>query len=129
MSIRVTNRRRLKKYSIGDMRERITIHTRTITAPTYGSVSISETYDSGAFYWASCETLDKKKQTFDGINIPDSATHSFTIRYDETVTAENIINFQDEYYEIIKTSDPDKRRQYLELFSKLKGDDTLTANT
>lgn len=129
MSNRVINRRRLKKYSIGDMRERITIHTRVVTPPSYDSVNITETYDAGVEYWASCETLDKKKQMFAGVNIPESATHSFTIRYDSDITAENVINYEDEYYDILKTSDPDKRKQYTELFCRLKGDDTLAANT
>lgn len=129
MSIRVVNRRRLKKYSIGDMRERITIYTRSITAPSYDSVNITETYNDGVKYWASVETLDKKKQMFAGINIPDSATHSFTIRYDDSITSENVIGYENEYYDILKTSDPDKRKQYTELFSRLKGDDSLAANT
>lgn len=128
MATRITNKRRLRKYSIGDMRERITIHTRTITPPLYDSVDITETYDAGTQYWASIETLEKKKQMFDGVNIPEAATHTFIIRYDSSVTAENIISFQDEYYDILKTGDPDKRKQYLELYSKVKGDDSLDAN-
>lgn len=129
MAIRVTNRRRLKKYGIGDLRERITMHTRVITPPGYDSTEITETYDAGTELWASCETLDKKRQMFAGVNIPETATHSFIIRYNSAITAENIINFEDEYYEILKTSDPDKRKQYLELFSRIKGDDTLAVNT
>lgn len=129
MSTRVLNRRRLKKYGIGDLRERITIHTRTITAPGFDSVDFTETYDVGTDYWASVETLDKKKQLFGGVNIPDAATHTFIIRFDSDVSAENVINWEGEYYDILKTSDPDKRKQYLELFSKVKGDDSLEANT
>lgn len=128
MAIRVTNRRRRKKHTIGDQRERITIHVRTITAPGYDSVEVTETYDAGTEYWASIETMDRKKSMFDGVNIPEGATHYFTIRYDENITAENIINFEGEYYEILKTDDPDKRKQYTELFVKLKGDETLAAN-
>jgi len=129
MSTRVLNRRRLKKYGIGDLRERITIHTRSITAPVFDSVDFTETYDVGTDYWASVETLDKKKQLFGGVNIPDAATHTFIIRFDSDVTAENVINWEGEYYDILKTSDPDKRKMYLELFSKVKGDDSLEANT
>lgn len=129
MPIRVTNRRRLKKYSIGDMRERILIHTRTLTPPSYGSVDITETYDAGTAYWASIETLDKKKQLFDDVNIPNTATHDITIRYDASITAENIVSYDGEYYDILKTSDPDKRKQYTELYCRLKGDNSLASNT
>lgn len=129
MSSRQTRRRRLKKYCIGDLRYRITIHVRTITAPSYNNVGFTETYDTGVKRWASIETIEKKISTFNGVNIPDSATHTFIIRYDSTITAENIISFDDDYYEILDIGNPDKRKQYLELYSKLKGDDTLEAST
>lgn len=129
MPNRQTQRRRLKKYGIGDMRERITIHVRTITPPDYDSVNFTETYDSGVEYWASVETLDKKKQLFGGVNIPDNATHSFIIRYDSDFTSENVIAWEGNYYDILKTSDPDGRKQYVEFFSKLQGDDSLEANS
>ena len=129
MPRRQTNRRRLKKYSIGDMRERITIHTRAITAPGYDGVSFSETWDDGTSYWASCETLDKKRALFSSVNIPEGATDSFIVRYDSSITAENMIRWNGNAYEILRTSDPDGRKQYIELFSRLLGDQTLDANT
>lgn len=129
MSSRNTRRRRLKKYSIGDIRERITIHTRTISAPMFDSVDFTETYDIGVKHWASIETIDKKYSTFSGVNIPENATHSFIIRFDSEVTTENIIAFDGDYYQIISIGDPDKRKQYMELFSKLKGEDTIEAAT
>lgn len=128
MAYRFTNRRRLKKYSIGDLRERIYIHSRGITAPNFDGVDFFETYDSGVGHWAAVETLDKKQALFGGVNIPEGATHSFVIRFDSNITSEYMIRWDGDTYEILKTSDPDKRKQYLELFSRLKGDQTLAAN-
>lgn len=128
MPTRISRRRRLKKYSIGDMRQRITIHSRVITPPVFDNTSITETYDDGIEYWATIETLDKKIQVFDNVNIPPSATHFFVIRFDSTVNSERIVRWLGNSYEILKTSDPDGRRQYTELFSRLMGDETLDAN-
>lgn len=128
MPTRLTSRRRLKKYSIGDMRERITIHTRILTAPDFDSVDLSEQYDIGTETWATIETLDKKRQLFGGVNIPEGATHSFIIRYNADITSENVIRWEGNAYDILRVADFDGRKMYLELFSKLLGDETLEAN-
>lgn len=131
MSIRKVSRRRLKKYVIGDMRERIKIHTRFITAPVFDSAELKETYDTGNLRWAVAETLDylsSGRQMFDEVNLNKAPSHKFTIRYDADITTENIINWQDEYYQIIKTINPDVRKQYLELFCRVKGSEGFEVN-
>jgi SPP1 family predicted phage head-tail adaptor len=129
MPTRSVRRRRLKKYGIGDMRERITIHTRVITPPDFDGVSFTEEYDAGEEVWASVETIFKGESLFNSVNVPDNATHRFIIRFDDTTTSENIIRWEGDAYEILSVTDPDKRQQYLELPAKLLGDETLEANT
>lgn len=129
MPRRVTRRRRLKKYGVGDMRERITIHTRVITPPTFNSSQFSETYDAGIDEWASVETPNNGVSSFSGVNVPEGATHIFVVRFDSSFSTENIVRWEGDAYKILKTNDPDKRQQYLEFFSKLLGDETLDANT
>lgn len=120
--------RRLKKYSIGDMRNRITIHTRAITPPTYANASFTETYDVGIEDWASVETPQKGIAPFSGVNVPEGTTHIFVIRFDSSFSTENVIRWEGDAYKIIRSIDPDKRQQYLEFFTKLLGDETLAAN-
>lgn len=129
MATRSVRRRRLKKYSIGDMRERITIHTRTVTPPDFNSASFTETYDAGTEDWASVETPNRGVSTFSGVNVPDGTTHVFVVRFDAVWSSENIVRWEGDAYEIIDTMDPDKRQQYVELYCNLLGDQTKAANT
>ena len=132
MARRKIKHRKLQKYSIGDMRHRITIHTRAITSGNYDDVSFTETYDAGTEDWASVETpttISKGIAVFNGVNVPETTTHIFVIRFDSAITKENVIRWEGDAYKILKTNDPDKRQQYLECASRLLGDQTLAANT
>lgn len=110
------------------MRERITLHSPVMTAPSYGSVSITKTYDLGEDRWASVETIDKKRSLFGGVNIPENATHSFIIRYEDWISSETVVKWDGNLYNILKTNDYDGRKLYLELFSRLLGEEILTVN-
>lgn len=129
MAERSVRRRRLRKYSVGDMRERITIHTRTITPPDFNSAAFTETYDAGIEDWASVETPHKGVSLFSGVNVPDNTTHIFITRFDATWTSENIIRWEGDAYKILSIIDPDKRQQYVEMYARLLGDETKAANT
>ena len=123
--------RKLQKYSIGDMRDRITIHTRAITPPTYANASFTETYDVGVEDWALVETpttISKGIAVFNGVNVPTGTSHIFVVRFDSVWTKENVIRWEGDSYKILKTNDPDKRQQYLEFACRLLGDETLAAN-
>ena len=123
--------RKLQKYSIGDMRHRVTLHTRVITPPNYANAEFTETYDVGVEDWAFVETpttVGKGIAVFNGVNVPPKTPHIFVIRFDSAITKENVIRWEGDSYKILKTNDPDKRQQYLELASQLLGDETLDAN-
>lgn len=131
MARRTIRHRKLQKYSIGDMRHRITIHTRVITPPDYSGVSFSQTYDSGIDDWASVETpttISKGIARFNGVNVPTGTSHIFVIRFDSAITKEKVIRWEGDAYQILKTNDPDKRQQYLECAARLLGDETLAVN-
>ena len=84
MPTRKVNHRRLKKYAVGDMRERILIHTRNLDAPGPDSVKFSEIYDAGDGRWANVETLDLQgsaQRRFDNVELSDRPSHIFTIRF------------------------------------------------
>lgn len=132
MATRKTAKRRLKKYAIGDMRERITLHERTITAPVFGSAAFTEAYDTGVTVWASASTLSlvsAGQALFDGVQMKDRPTDVFIIRYRDNVTTETIIRWQGNAYEIKEIINPDRRKQYIELRSRIIGDVNKEANT
>jgi len=131
MPTRQVQRRRLKKYAIGDMRERITIHVRTATAPAFNTASMSEDYDDGTPVWAAVMTLDfanSGQNIFDSVNLQTAPSHKMVIRYRNDITAENIIRWRDNEYKILRIINPEERNQYLEMFVNLKGDEDFAAN-
>lgn len=129
MARRFTRRRPLKKYGIGDMRHIITVHTRSLTPPAFDSASFLETYDDGVEHWASVETPKDGVSLFSGVNVPEGVTDLFIIRYDSTITTENIVRWEGNAYKILGTTNPDRRNQYLELAVRLLGNETLETNT
>lgn len=129
MSTRRIFRRRLRKAPIGDRRDRIKIHVRAITAPVFDSADFRETYDVGIDTWAKVESIDSAgRDDFDDVSMVAGATHRFDIRYRPNVTSENIIGYQDEYYEVLRVDDPENRHISLILHARVKGDDTVEAN-
>lgn len=131
MARRKVRHRSLTKYSIGDMRHRITIHVRNITAPDYNSVDFSEAYNAGTEEWAFVATptiLSSGKAVFDGVNLAEGTSHVFVTRFDSSYTEQNEIRWEGDSYDILKTDDPDKREMYLIFHTRLRGDETLEAN-
>lgn len=131
MPRRKVRHRPLKKYPIGDMRERITLHVRAITEPDFDSAEFTETYDEGVECWAMVETPTvnfKGQNIFDGVNINEAATHVFIIRFDSEFTAQNMIKFEGETYDILPIDNPDRRDEYLILPARLLGNSDLRVN-
>ena len=131
MAKRVVDRRPLKKSAVGDMRERIELRQRDVKPPKFGTSSITEEYEIIDTVWAKMETskfAGTGRQEFDAVNLGPRATHIFTIRFNADVSAETVVTYRGENYEILNDIDPEERQQYLALNCKLKGDKTLEAN-
>lgn len=131
MSIRQVSRRPLKKRSIGDRRELITLYERRVSGPSFSNaaprikdVTLLET-------WADVRTIMSYK-SFDQTNPQadtERATHVFNIRYRESVTSETRIRWRDENYEILNIEDPEERREQLNLYAIIEGSITKKVNT
>jgi head-tail adaptor len=138
MSTRKVTRRRLKKYAVGDMRNRIGLYKRDIKSPGFQSSKFQEEYTLITKVWAFVATLNLGEIVFDNVRIKSksgnfstksiSPSHKFVIRYRSDITSETRILWRDKYYEIIPTINPEERNQYLELYSVLVGSKDLEAN-
>ena len=78
--------RPLQKFSIGDMRDIIKVHVRSITTADYDGFGFSESYDNGVDEWARVTTPAAVSRSigrnlFDDVNLPEGTTHIFTIRF------------------------------------------------
>ena len=135
MSKLKVDRRPLKKTPVGDMRDRILIRERSVSAPDFdNSAKATETYKTIASVWAKVVTNVSGKKIFDGVNedtgggILLSSTHIFTIRYMEGITSEHVVDYKGENYEINRVVNPEERNMYLQIYCKLLGDRTKEAN-
>ena len=140
MSRLKTTHRRKKRYAIGDLNQRITLHKRELAPPVHDSAAATESYATGTTVWASVNTpefVGTGLQIFDKVNIPEgkSPSHKFVIRWQKflndgmtPITTQTIIRWQGDAYKILATRNPENRNEYYELFSKLMGDETKGAN-
>ena len=132
MSERRVKRRRLTKFAVGDMRERISLEERSIAPPTFGSQAFTEEYTALDTVWASVETKDfanSGQRFFNAVNDPAlTPSHVFTIRWRDDITTETRVRWQDELYKLLLLTDPQERHQYLVLNAKLLGSDEKEVN-
>jgi len=128
VSERKVKRRPLKKISIGDMNQRVSLFCRSIKGAAYNKASLSESYSKIADVWSKVESIGSGFQEFAGIDISQAATHIFVIRFRDDVTTETVIQFDGSNYEILNKDDPESRHEYLILTSRLKGKKELEAS-
>lgn len=138
MSTRKVVRRRLKQYATGDLDARIKLVKRELKSPTFQSSKPRIQYTLIKEVWASVKTLTLGEIVFNEVKIKGKSnnnstaagapSHLFVIRFRENVTSETRIEWRNNYYEIIKTINPEERNEYLELYSILAGTKELEAN-
>lgn len=134
MSKRQVKRRKLTKYSIGDMKARISIETKTQTT-AFDSPEAIQSFSVFATTWAQVDTVEAGgssspgDQYYGGINLDSKTLHIFTIRHRTGLNASNMyIRWEDTLYRIRKIKNPEENSQYLNLICRKEGDDTLGAS-
>lgn len=125
MSQRIVQRRKLRKVSVGDLRDCISLENRSIKAPSFSSVGFSEGYTQIIETWSKVET-DFNARVFDGVSIDKKPSHRFTIRFrdDGDITNETRIRWKNVLYRVLRTDNYEGRDEYLELYAMIDGDDT-----
>lgn len=116
-----------KQVCIGQMRHKIKIHTREITAPTTDS-DFTETIEQYKEVWSGIKTLEKGIELFDGVNLVGTITHIFYIRYFAGITTEYYIEYDSKYYRILEVDNMNEDNKFIALKSTLRGDTSYKAN-
>lgn len=135
MAKRLIKRRPLTKYSIGDMRERISIESKSQSVG-FNTPEAIQTFTVVATIWAQLDTAESKSsispggdQLYNGINIDTKTLHIFTIRHREGLNASNMyVRWKGDLYRIKKIANPQENYQYLNLMCHKEGDETLLAS-
>lgn len=105
--------------NIGDMRQRIYLHTRSISSPMFGSVDFDEQF-SGSPIWAAIKTLGGKV-VFDGVGQDVIATHVIYIRHRDA-SSQNFVQATDgRRFRILQVEDYDDRHEFLALLCTDRG--------
>lgn len=119
-------RKKKQNICIGDLRDEITIQSRTISEPVSG-VDFGETFTGKSTVWALVETVSGKT-IFDGSNIERDVTHNIYIRYLSGITAEDWVLFKGSRMDILEVQDFDERNEFIILRCSDKGTDVNAAN-
>lgn len=133
MSIRVVNRRKLNKVSVGDMRDIITLY-RIVLKPTtsltsFGSKHAIEEVVSNV--WCSIESINPYIQKGE-VNIEDRPTHMFKIRYMQGIEIDDdvrILDINENAYRILDIDNKENRNEYWFIKAKLLGPYDKEVNT
>ena len=115
------NKKRIKQVKIcsADLRHRIELYTRSLTASNSG-ISRDYTYTLIKQVWSAIETVTGEI-TFKGIATLEATTHYFYIRYRADINSEIYIKFKDKYYNILKVENLSESDSYLKLYVSLMG--------
>ena len=111
-------RKKKRIVCIGDMRDAITLNDRNITAPLFNTVDFDENFSPlnsiQPEILGLVETVSGKTY-FDGVNTETPITHIIYIPYNEAVTSETWITFENRRIDILRVEDLDERHEFLEL--------------
>lgn len=117
-----------RKICAGDLRDKIFIKTRSITAPINESVDFGLDFTNSLEVRAKIRTIGGK-EIFDGVNVIGVATHEISTRYIPSLTSENWIeDIKGQNYKILKVENLDERNEYLVLLCSVRGDKLIEAN-
>ena len=113
-------KKKKRTICIGDMRDRITLEDRDLTAVLTG-VDAIETFSNTRPAWSLIETVTGV-EFFNEVNVAVDVTHIVYIRFDETVTEQTWILLENnERLNILKVEDLDQRSQFQKLLCTNRG--------
>ena len=117
-------RKKKRRVCVGDMKDVITLNNRDITPPLFNTVDFDENFDpidvGNPESFSLIETVTGKT-FFDGVNTETPITHIIYIPYNENVTAETWITFEDRRIDILRVEDFDERHQFMKLTCNERG--------
>ena len=107
--------------TIGDLNQRIKLQTRKLLTQFESGLEDIQAYVTIASPWACVETR-RGSDTFDNIELGDTYTHVFHIRYRDNLPATIWIEYKNQRYDIVDVENLDERNEFLKICAKLSGD-------
>lgn len=107
------------KVCIGDRRHKVILYTRTMSRDING-IDVKETLSDSATTYAAIKT-PKGVVVFDSMNVERDVTHQFLIPYISGVTQKKVLEYNANYYDILRVIDIGEEHRILELQCALTG--------
>ena len=120
MSQREIQRAKLRKLSIGEMRNPVIVHGTSITVPSVG-VDFGRDIEPLINPWMCKITTLRGVTIFDSSNIETVVTHEFAGRFDPLITENIFIQHNDKYYRVVTVEDYEDRHEYSILLCTERG--------
>jgi len=134
MPICVAKKKKKTKLCTGDMQDKIKLVTRSMGAPTIGTINPSTAFTTLLEPWSIFETLGlsgSAARLFEGVNIEDRPTHKASIFYDATIMpldSDNVfIEHNDRRFRIVGVTDLNEMKTTIEILCIERGVDTKEA--
>ncbi len=108
-----------RKVPIGDLRDRVTVHT--VTSQPVADGRVEKVFTALFDLDMKVESLGPRLHDFNAVNIEDVPTHRMTCRHVDQITAEKFIEFDGAYFEIKTIENVEGRKEYLILSCRQTG--------
>lgn len=111
------------KVCVGNLDKYVSIYARNIATPLNpldDEPDYREVFTLIYQGWAMVQT-PRGPNVFDDINIDNSLTVNFYIRYIDGITSQNWVIYDDNRYDILRVTDFEKNKLFLKLACVLKG--------
>lgn len=119
-------RKKKRQVCIGDLRDRVILEDRALTAPFVG-VDATEVFSNAVSIWASIETV-AGVEFFNEVNQAVDVTHFVYVRFDSSITVESWLRLQNgQRLDILQVENLDERSTFLKLRCTNRGIDTKVA--
>lgn len=119
-------RKKKRQICIGDMRDRVIVEDRNLTAPLVG-IDASEVFSNQSSIFALIETVTGV-EFFNSVNQAIDVTHFVYIRFDSSITVEKWLRLENgERLDILQVENLDERNSFLKLRCTNRGSDTKVA--
>lgn len=119
-------KRKHRVSCIGDLSERVKLHNRALQVPEFEGYDVSEKFSGTKTVWANVRTVSGQT-FFTGASIDVGLSHEIIIRYDESVTSETWIEFNNNNLKIVSVENLEERNEFLRLRCSERGDKDLGA--
>jgi len=133
VNAKILGRRRL--IAAGDLRERVTVQLRTLSAPAADGVDAQLTLQDAKTVWAMVVT-DGGSEFFDGTNLTHAWTHKFFVRYipgtvfprSGRMSAQERVTYKGRIFQVVDVENLEERDEFLLLKAVERGAADVAVN-